>query len=326
VDEVGSRLNLDLLFLVTCADLAAVGPDVLNSWKVEVLSELHSRAAHKFAAEGDTGLEIDLSAEREGVTALLTSAEQSDAWFERQLAALPNAYLTKQSPTAIAPALRQLRALEPRAGIAWGNYLKDTDTIEFIAGVDQGAGRAIFSSMAGALTSSRLQILAAETDMLADGLMLLRYVVSEPESPGQPPAHRLEEICRALVNSIDTDQAPRFPKILGREQKEAAAALTNMPNDVRIDNEMSDRCTVIEVFTVDRRGLLYRLARALHDLKLVIRFAKIGTYLDQVVDVFYVTDRNGQKATSEDRLMDVRRTLLSVIAPAEDLATAGQIP
>ena len=138
--------------------------------------------------------------------------------------------------------------------------------------------------------------------MLADGLLLLRYVASEPESPGEPSAERLEEICRALVASIDSDTVPRFPKILGREQKAAGAALTKMPNEVRIDNEMSDQCTVIEVFTVDRRGLLYRLARALHDLGLLIRFAKIGTHLDQVVDVFYVTDREEQKVEEEERL------------------------
>ena len=53
--------------------------------------------------------------------------------------------------------------------------------IEFIAGVDQGRGRAIFSSMAGALTSNKMQILAAETNMLADGLMLMRYVANVPE-------------------------------------------------------------------------------------------------------------------------------------------------
>src|SRR3954471_8527429 len=76
VNEVGSRLNLDLLFLVTCADLAAVGPDVLNSWKIEVLSELHSRAAQRFAAEGDTALDIDRSAERAAVRLLLTPTEQ----------------------------------------------------------------------------------------------------------------------------------------------------------------------------------------------------------------------------------------------------------
>ena len=44
-EEVGTQERLDLLYLVTCADLAAVGPDVLNSWKVEVLSELYVRAS-----------------------------------------------------------------------------------------------------------------------------------------------------------------------------------------------------------------------------------------------------------------------------------------
>src|SRR5262249_30806939 len=157
---------------------------------------------------------------------------------------------------------------------------------------DQGSGRAIFSSMAGALTSKNMQILAAETNILADDLLLLRYVACEPESPGEPPPHRLQSICDALVASIDSDAVPKFPKILGREQKAAGAALSNQPNNVRVDNELSDDCSVVEVFTVDQRGLLYRLARALHDTGLVIHFAKIGTNLDQVVDVFYVAERD----------------------------------
>ena len=78
--------------------------------------------------------------------------------------------------------------------------------------------------------------------------------------------------------------------------------LAGLPNKVRIDTELSDECAVVEVVTVDRRGLLYRLARALHDLGLVIRFSKISTYLDQVVDVFYVTERGGEKPRSEERL------------------------
>ena len=53
-DEVGSRSNLDHLLLVTCADLAAVGPDVLNSWKIEVLADLHHRTAKKLAADDPT--------------------------------------------------------------------------------------------------------------------------------------------------------------------------------------------------------------------------------------------------------------------------------
>jgi [protein-PII] uridylyltransferase len=316
VDEVGSRTNLDLLFLVTCADLAAVGPDVLNSWKVEVLTDLHQRAAQKFATDGDIGTDVV----RTAVWEALKPAEQGDVWFEKQLAALPETYVGRRSPADVANTLRRLRALEPRMGTAWANYLKDSDTVEFIAGIDQGAGRAIFSSMAGALTSQRQQILAAETGMMADGLLLLRYVASEPESPGKPSPHHLEDVCRALVASIDSDTPPRFPKILGREQKAAGAALTKQANDVRIDNKMSDQSTVIEVFTVDRRGLLYRLARALHDLRLIIRFAKIGTHLDQVVDVFYVTDREEKKVEDEHRLAEIRERLIRVIAPEEAVA------
>jgi [protein-PII] uridylyltransferase len=86
-----------------------------------------------------------------------------------------------------------------------------------------------------------------------------------------------------------------------------------LPNEVRIDTQLSEECAIVEMFTIDRRGLLFRLARALHDMALIIRFAKIGTYLDQVVDVFYVTERDGSKPTSEERLAEIRTRLLEVV-------------
>jgi [protein-PII] uridylyltransferase len=314
VDEVETQERLELLFLVTCADLAAVGPGVLNSWKVEVLSELYWRATRRMSEGGGAADRDEREVERRAAWKLLSPGEQSDAWFERQLAALPEAFLAKRPAAQVVDALRRLRALGPRSGEAWANYLPETDTVEFIAGIDQGTGRAIFSSMAGALTSKNMQILAADTNILADGLMLMRYVASEPESPGEPSAYRLKAICDALVSSIDSVEVPNFPKILGREQKEAGAVLSNLPNEVRINNDISDDCSIVEVFTIDRRGLLYRLARALHDTELVIRFAKIGTYLDQVVDVFYVTERDGRKPVSEERLEEIRSAVKAVIA------------
>lgn len=315
-EEVGSQIQLDHLYLVTCADLAAVGPDVLNSWKIEVLSELYFRTSQRFAAADMAGASGS-GEDRHAVWQQLNPAEKGDAWYGKQLAILPGSFLTRRSPIVVADTLRRLRPLAARSGVAWANYLKDTDTVEFIAGIDQGTGRAIFSSMAGALTSKNMQILAADTNILADDLLLLRYVASEPESPGEPSAERLATICRALVDSIDSDDVPKFPKILGREQKAAGAKLTNLPNEVRIDNEISGDCTVIEVYTVDRRGLLFRLARALHDAGLVIRFSKIGTYLDQVVDVFYVTERDGQKSQGDGRLAEIRDVLGKVISPLQ---------
>jgi [protein-PII] uridylyltransferase len=317
-EEVGTPERLEMLFLETCADLAAVGPGVLNNWKAEVLSDFLFATSRRLAAMNGDTVENELDAKRRAAWLALSPSEQRDSWFEGQLSALPEAYVQRWPAQVAVDTLQRLRRLPPRGGVAWANYLPETDTVEFLAGIDQGVGRAIFSSMAGVLTSNNMQILAAETNTLADGLLLLRYVANEPESPGRPSPKRLAAICDALVASIDSDELPRFPKILGREQKEAAAALANLPNEVRINNELSDECAVVEVFTIDRRGLLYRLARALHDLRLVIHFAKIGTYLDQVVDVFYVTERDGTKPACEQRLAEIRDALTAVISLTPD--------
>jgi [protein-PII] uridylyltransferase len=314
-EDVATQERLDLLFLVTCADLAAVGPGVLNNWKVEVLSDLYFAASRRLAAAGGVSLEQQRDGQRRMAWERLNVEEQADPWFDEQLAAFPQDYLLRWPAATVAETLRRLRALAPRSGVAWGNYVAETDTSEFVAGIEQGVGRAIFSSMAGALTSRRMQILSAETNTLPGGLLLLRYVAQEPECPGEPTRERLATIADALVASIDNDKPPTFPKILGREQKVAGAVLTAQPNLVRMDNELSDECAVIEVFTIDRRGLLYQLARTLHDLGLLICFAKIGTYLDQVVDVFYVTERDGQKPQQPERLAHICAALEAVIAP-----------
>ena len=60
-------------------------------------------------------------------------------------------------------------------------------------------------------------------------------------------------------------------------------------------------------------GLLYTITRTLFELGLSVSVAKIGTYLDQVVDVFYVTDQDGRKIESDERLQQIRTRLLDAI-------------
>lgn len=43
--------------------------------------------------------------------------------------------------------------------------------------------------------------------------------------------------------------------------------------------------------------------------------AKIGAYLDQVVDAFHVTDEAGRKVVDPERLDRIRRALERVAAP-----------
>jgi [protein-PII] uridylyltransferase len=82
------------------------------------------------------------------------------------------------------------------------------------------------------------------------------------------------------------------------------------PTKVLVDNKVSDFYTVVEVHATDRIGLLYAITRALADMELDIHAAKVATYADDVVDVFYVRDVEGQKATDPEHMREIERTVL----------------
>jgi [protein-PII] uridylyltransferase len=84
---------------------------------------------------------------------------------------------------------------------------------------------------------------------------------------------------------------------------------------VAFDIESSAETTIVEVFAHDSPGLLYGIARALFDAGLSVRSARIGTYLDQVVDAFHVTDRQGRKVTDPVLLAAVRGAIERAATP-----------
>ena len=82
------------------------------------------------------------------------------------------------------------------------------------------------------------------------------------------------------------------------------------PPQVVLDNTTSDFFTLIEVFADDRIGLLYQITKTLFDLRLDIRIAKIATKGDQIADVFYVRDLEGQKIVDDAHLREIEEALI----------------
>jgi len=83
---------------------------------------------------------------------------------------------------------------------------------------------------------------------------------------------------------------------------------------VLVDNNASRLHTVIEVNGRDRPGLLFELTRELTRLNLQISSAKISTYGEKVVDVFYVKNLFGHKVEQPGKLADIRRSVEAVLA------------
>ena len=260
-------------------------------------------------------LEERVRLRRSLVRACLTASDDEE-WFSAQIDAIPPHYLHGAAPDKIVAELRQLHALAPGEVSATGQWLPDRKTVEFTVGTFDDVTPGVFHKLTGALAGKGLQILSAEINTLAGGLVFDRFFVIDPDFSGEPPAQRLEEVGRALRESLlhPTGKAPTFPKRWQATTERSREALSQLTTRVHLDNGTSERFTIIDVFAHDRIGLLYTITRTLFELGLSVSLAKIGTYLDQVVDVFYVTDQAGNKIAAEERRQEIRDRLLGAIA------------
>ena len=186
------------------------------------------------------------------------------------------------------------------------HYLADTQTVEYIVGTHEDITPGVFHKLTGGLTSQGLEILSADINTLHQGIVLDRFVVRDPDYADEPPAERLEQVNRRLVEALRGNQQPAFRRLWSSVHEQTRNALAVLPTRVRADNNTSDHYTILDIFSSDRTGLLYTIARTIFELELSVSLAKIGTYLDQVVDVFYVTDLAGRKVDNETRLEEIR--------------------
>lgn len=318
--DVESAEVLRMLYVLTCADLAGVGPGVLNRWKLDLLSQLYRRSRAHLA--GDVNPEEEerwLTSKREALSDLATSQDNVQ-WWRQQIAELPRAYLSDYEPVELMERLGGLAELPREQAVAWGRWVEKRKAIEFTIGAYESIAEGIFHRLTGALSSCGMEILSAEIHTLGDGLILDRFYVKDNHYSDEASELRLAEVCRALEASLVTDSnaAPAFQKTW-KTAAVGGPATGRLPTRVRIDNDTAEQYTIIDIFTHDRTGLLYSISRTLFELGLSIHCAKIGTHLDQVVDVFYVTKAN-RKIHHSAELDAIKQQLLEAISESEEAA------
>jgi [protein-PII] uridylyltransferase len=131
----------------------------------------------------------------------------------------------------------------------------------------------------------------------------------------------LENVALELRKALQASDGlpPTFRRVWRSGTKPRLSGPHVLPTQVRIDNSTSERYTIVDVFAEDRTGLLYTITHSLYELGLSVSLAKIATHLDQVVDVFYVTDREtDEKVADEDRILAIRARLLAEISALEE--------
>ena len=201
----------------------------------------------------------------------------------------------------------ELQELVEAAG---GGLLIKVDGPRFIVVAPDRPG--LFCILAGVLSLNGLEILAADAWSAQGGMALDVFHVQH--ALGMDPAwDRVEgDLRRALEGRVALEarlaERARTYARRGPSRARSPAAV-----GVNVDNEASERASVVEVRGPDAIGVLYRIARAFLELQLDIRHAKVSTLGHEVVDTFYVTTPDGGKLVDADARMQLEETLLAAL-------------
>ena len=312
---------LTMLYVLTCADIRAVGPGVWNAWRGALLRELFVRARTRLAGRFPKPPRRAAVAHR--IVQALADPTYAEA-AERHLQAMSDRYVRSTSPQRMAAHLRLIERLRDEPVVAEVFHFPDLGASDLVVVTRDTPG--LFAVIAGTLAAHGVNILSAQIETRSDGLAVDTFYVSDPEGEAILDERRWEAVTgdlrRTLAGAASVEDllAERRPRRLVAASRAAGPA----PARVTTDNSLSDHHTVVEVRAPDRVGLLYLITRALAEQGLDIRTAKIATDLDHALDAFYVADRAGRKIEDPAALERIRIAIEAALG-AEDRQHAGAL-
>ena len=307
--------RLQMLYLLTWADSKATGPGTWNEWTSNLVQELFFKTLNILAggelATVDVSQKVDQTmAQVRDLMSHGGNPEEMDQFFE----VMSPRYLSAEKPREIIRHIEMARNLKeginnPEACSlsleARKNDLEDCFEITVLANDRPG----LFSDIAGVLALNNINVLSSDIYTWRDGTAVDIFRVTDPPDPINPDKtwRRVQEgLKRVFTGKLSLAYR------LGQKGTSSILAEDKKPSQpfrVIIDNRSSDFFTLIEVFANDRVGLLYLITKTLFDLRLDIRIAKIATKGDQIADVFYVRDLEGQKIEDGAHLREIEAAL-----------------
>ena len=307
---VQSLERLKLLTILTTADIRAVGPGVWNGWKAQLIRTLYyetepvltggfsevNRAQRVAAAQAEFRAEI-----KDWPT------EQLEAYIARHY---PAYWLTVDLPHKLSHArfVRDAEAAGKRLATGVGFDASRGVTELTVFAPDHPW---LLSIIAGACALAGANIVDAQIYTTTDGLALDTISVTREFERDEDEARRAARVGAAIEQAVRGEF--KLPEVVAKRvaPKGRLKAFAIEP-EVTINNQWSNRYTVVEVTGLDRPGLLYELTATLSKLNLNIASAHVATFGERVVDVFYVTDLLGAQITTPTRQAAIKRPLLAL--------------
>ena len=305
--------RLNLLLVLTVADIRAVGPNVWNGWKAQLMRDLYTRTMAVLRGSTPDHELSYIASENKAILTDHLKSEWKDEMIDQHLDLFYPAYWTSFDADGYARHAQLCREHYLSGDLLTVGLTPDPkrNATEVIIITADDAG--LFSRIAGGVAAMGAYIVDARITTRKDGLTLDVLWIQNEDKKAITNPQELKALRKglkdALTGMLDIDEATerRFLQTPSRFRRIQA------PARVFVSNKASNTHTVVEINGKDAPGLLYKVTARMAEMGLQIQTASVSTYGDRVVDVFYVKDGFGLKISSEARREKLQQELLEVL-------------
>lgn len=303
---VGTIEHLKLLTLFTYADIKAVNPEALTTWKAEMLWQLYAATENylnrsvddqRLYVSGEDGRHL------ERLIPIGEDAVESER-FRNFLDGFPKRYLLTHSSAEISTHYRMYRRLG-HSPVEISITKRDEYYELVLVTIDRPH---LFAKLAGTISSWGMNILKADACANKSGIVLDTVRFSDrfrtlDHNPSEVMRLK-QQLAAAISGELDVSGLMRR-----KFQPEKRPPKVRVETRIHLDNECSSHSTVVEMVALDRPGLLYDISSTFAEFGLNIDVGLIDTEGGTATDVFYITQK-GHKL-SPDRQVELQAALQS---------------
>ena len=296
--HVGDQRRLDLLLVLTVADINATNPRLWTDWKGALMRNLYFET--KLALHDGLEEPVDRSdwvdnAKQHALRLLrddnIEESAAKDIWGD-----IADQFFLRERAEDIARFTQSILASDREPII----LLRDVGVEISVATqifVHTSTGKNLFPVIAAILDKLRLNIVDARLQTTSDDRAFdVFYVLDENDRPIGSNKKLSGDVIKALTEGILNPASVDFD--IKRRTSRQLKSFT-MKTRVSLRNDKETNTSILQVITPDRPGLLAQIASIFSRFELELYNAKISTLGERVEDTFYIRDKDNQTLSDD---------------------------
>ena len=299
--------KVNSLFLFTLCDIAAVGPNILNEWRISLLRSLLFNA-RDFLQRGLDTANYSSSVQESLKKMVLEQADKEmKVFIKKSIRYFPNLYWEAFSSKMILDIFGfylDYQKNKKELSVKFLNYNnKEYGAVIVICPNRSG----VLKDIVAGFNSSQINILGSRIISLNNNDIIDVFWVTSSIQKAIVEKNEQERVIQNITVSLNQEELETYQQLFPTKIK------VEVEPRITIDNQMSKMATTFQILSGDRQGLLMDILQIFHDQNMSVQSAKISTYGEKVFDIFQITDLKNKKVKDTKILKTLEDQLLKIL-------------